>query len=98
MSDDKLSSLVLTSALNFILNKIILGYFSCGIGVWSSGGGGDGGNGRGGGGNGRINLIGYGTGIGESFVICAFLPYKIPTDGSLTVCSGGGGGGGGGGC
>ena len=55
-----------------------------------------GGNGRGGGGNGRINLIGYGTGIGESFVICAFLPYKIPTDGSLTVCSGGGGGGGGG--
>ena len=45
MFDDKLCSLVLTSALNFILNKIILGYFSCGVGVWSSGGGGDGGNG-----------------------------------------------------
>ena len=43
MSDDKLSSLVLTSALNFILNKIMLGYFSCGVMVWSSGGDGDGG-------------------------------------------------------
>ena len=54
--------------------------------VWAGVGGDDGGS----------QMIGYVTGVGQSFVVCAFLPYKIPTDGS-TVGGGGGSSGGSGG-
>ena len=35
-------------------------------------------------------MIGYGIGVGQSSIVYASLPYKIPTDGSQTVDGGGG--------